>query len=358
MAGDLRNTTTSQMAGTVRDFSVQPRSVNGITEQDEIFWDNPHFTTYYGYYKEIPEIAQCVNALVMFTTGRGFLTDAVSREILEHVKGNGKQTFIEIIQNFLRVYFVNGEAYLEIIKDKETNQLLNLKNLNPQTMRVVYGKNGMIKRYEQRNKEGADATKWKPQEIFHMKNKNFADELGGFTPIETCKKIIDMRNEAMQDYRRVLHRSSIRVMYVDINDPTKTTTLRTQYAEGIAKGEILIIPAPKGREGVEFEDLPSPPVTNFLSWIQYLENFFYQAFGVNPVVAGNVAQTTEAASQTSMMVFEQVYIDLQKIVESAIWNQLFFKIEFLKPVSLMEKVATDEAKNTGQMMMQPGEGQV
>lgn len=356
MAGSLSNTTTTTMTNSVENYSPSASSVQGILDQDEIFYDNPNFTQYYGYYKEVAEINQVVNALVMWTLGRGFTTDTRTRVILEHITGNGKQTFKEIMENFLRVYLVNGEAYLEIILD-EDGDLLNLKNLNPQNMRVVYGRNGIIKRYEQLNRFGKQNSKWKPEEIFHMKNKSFADELGGFTPISSCKWIIDARNEAMRDWRRISHRSTIRVLYCDIADTSKISTLRSQYQEGINKGEVLILPAKKGEE-IEFEDLVLPPINNFLDWIRYLEGFFYQAFGVNPVVAGNLAQTTEAASKTGMLAFEQVYIDLQDTLELAIWNQLFIKIEYDKPISLSENLATDEAKNTGQLGLQPSEAQV
>jgi len=64
--------------------------------------------------------------------------------LLDTIKGNGLDTFNTILENMIRTYYIGGDSFAEIIRDDEGN-LINLKSLDPATMTIVVGENGMLK---------------------------------------------------------------------------------------------------------------------------------------------------------------------------------------------------------------------
>ena len=73
------------------------------------------------------------------------------------------------MSNAVKVYTIGGDFYAEIIKDG--GKLINLKPLNPATIKIIANDGGIITGYEQISK-GAITKKplhsWKPEEIFHL----------------------------------------------------------------------------------------------------------------------------------------------------------------------------------------------
>lgn len=353
----VQNTTTTNMSNIVDDFIVSPKLPDVASPVQETYYDNPNFSTYFGYYKTIPELKRAIDAMATYTVGKGFDTDSASQIVLEHVGGNGKQTIDEIFWDMLVIAMVNGDAYAEIIRDDNADPqslMTNLKVLDPSTFRVVYNSSGMVIRYEQRNRrsDGSENNiKWEPNQIFHITNDRVADETHGTSVIESCKWVIDARNEAMSDWRRISHRSTIRVLYVDIDDNSRLATLKTQWADAIANGEVLLLPVK--RADAELADYTLPPVDAFLQWIKYLENFFYQAVGIPKIILGGSEEFTEAGSKIALLTFDQKWKTMQNKLENAIWNQLYIKLNFVEPVSIKNELVTDEQKNTGQTNIQP-----
>ena len=331
---------------TIQDYSVSSKVIDEA-QSDEFYWYNSNFSKYLGYYKQIPELKKAVDALACWTAGKGWTADNHTTNNLNIISGWGEDSFDSIMQNMIIVKKINGDAYSEIIKQKST--IFNLKPLNPSNVRHVVDKKGIIKRYDVWN--GSKWEEFKPQDIFHISNDRVASEIHGTSVIEACQWIIDAKNEAMADWRRISHRSTIRVMYIDVDDTSKLSTIKTQYADAIKKGELLIIPGK--RSDAELADLSAPPVANFLEWIRYLENFFYQALGIPKVILGGADLFTEASSKVGYLTFEQVYAAEQRLLEQDIKNQLGWEVAFERPVSLKEDVLGSEEKNTGQVGFQP-----
>lgn len=348
--------TVSDLTGGVSNYSVNQETLDSPSYSEaETYYDFPDASRNLGYYKNIPELKKAIDALVIWVAGKGVNIESIrDKVILERLSGWGEDSFQSIIKNLIRQKKIHGDAFAEIIRGEE-GTLINLKPLNTAHMRVVTNNKGMIIRYEQRTATGKKPSiKFKPEDILHLCNDRIGDEVHGTSVIDACKWIIDARNEAMADWRRISHRSTIRVMYVDVDDSAKITTLKTQYKEGINKGEILILPAKKG--DVEFEDLQLPPVDAFLRWIQYLENIFYQAVGVPRVIASS-QEFSEASSKVGYMTFEPTYTDEQTETEADIWNQLGIRLKFNRPPSLHGVMSESEQKNTGQVGVQPNEVQ-
>lgn len=338
-------------SSTIKDFSVNAVSLDSPSASNEIYWDSPYYKKWLGYYKKIPELKQAIDSLAMWVAGKGYKTDPSTKVILEHISGWGEDTIDSILKNMISTKKINGDAFAEIIK--ENGILINLKPLAPDNIRIVVGKNGIIKRYEQINKDGNKKI-FKPEEIFHISNCRTADEIHGVSVVESCEEVILMRNEAMTDWRKCLHRNiyPLKIVELDTDDPTKINAFITKWESSVKDRETIFIP--KGSAGVS---IPQVSMQNPESWIRYLENFFYQAVGVPKVILGGSQEFTEASSKIGYLTFEQVYMSEQRELEQDIWNQLGLKIEFERPVSLKEAVQESEAANTGQTGFQPNEMQ-
>lgn len=354
MDRDLNNSTTTNLRGTEKDISIKKRTVDEVFAEKETKWIIKDFTTNFGYYKEIPELKKAIDALAMWTAGKGFQTDLTTKIDLEHIQGWGEDTFDSILQNMIIIKKICGDSFAEIIRDEETGILINLKPLNPQRISIVLNDKGIIIAYEYMSTDGKTVEhRFDKSDIFHLCNDRVASEIHGVSVIEACKWVIDAKNEAMRDWRRILHRSTLRVIYIDADDPTKLNTAKTQYADAIKNGEVLVLPGKRG--DTEVADYSAPPVATFLEWIRYLDNFFYQALGVPKVILGGSQEFTEASSKVGYLTFEQVYASEQRLLEQDLWNQLQIRVTFERPVSLKEDIVTSEAGNTGQVGFQANE---
>ena len=159
-------------------------------------------------------------------------------------------------------------------------------------------------------------------------------------------------NEAMDDERKIKHRElSLGILYVDTDNTTKINAIKTQYANAIKNGELLVLP----KDTAEIKDSGVRPQDR-ISWIQYLENFFYQAVGVPRVIATS-ENFTEASSKVGYLTFEPIYTREQTDMETDLLNQVGLKLKFNRPPSLMDNAQQTEQKNSGATTIQPGETQ-
>lgn len=354
----LSSVTTSDLTNTESPFTATPQNTDGISNQDEIIWNNKFFSEYYGYYRQIPELQNAINMRSTFAVGAGYECDTETKVALDFIAGNGKDKFLTILRNMCIIRQVNGDAYAEIIRDPETSYIVNLKPLDPSSIEVVFDRNGMIKHYNQVNKIAGKQvkTKFKKESIFHLSRNRVADETHGISVVEACKWIIDARNEAMQDYRTVLRRNVVplRVIKVDLDDPVKIQALTVKYENLIKNKEVLFIP----KDVMEIENVPNAlnSAVNPMSWLEQLKGYFYQAVGVPEILMGGGQSFSESSAKISYLGYEQPIKEEQRDLEEQIWEQLQFKIKLTFPTSLKNELLNDEqADGQGSIGFQPNE---
>ena len=348
---DVGSAATTDLSGTIKDYSVTHKALDfAAMGQKETYWDFADATKNFGYYKTIPELKKAIDALAIWTAGIGYETDAYNKVLLESVKGWGEDSFQQIMQNMIIVKKIIGDSFAEIIR-KDDGLLLNIKVISPERVRFVVGPNGIILRYDVRKQEGTFKS-IKKEDMLHLCNDRLADEIHGTSVIDACKWVIDARHEALTDERKIKHRElALGILYVDTDDTAKLTQIKTQYAEAVKNGEVLVLP----KETAELKDAGVKPQDR-LAWIQYLENFFYQAVGVPRVIATS-ENYTEAASKVGFLTFEPIYTNEQSLLEQDLWSQLGIKVTFNRPPSLSGVLQQSEEKNTGQTSIQPNEMQ-
>ena len=326
------------------DYSVGSQQTEAASEQKETEWMNVNWPSWLGYYKSIPELSSVIDAKATWTVGKGFTADEETTLLLDTIKGWGKDTFNTIIENMIRTYNIGGDAFCEIIRDEE-DILINLKPLDPSVMKIVVDRKGVVLRYEQISKIKQPNKRFEPDEIFHLPRNRVADEIHGVSIVEKLINIILMKNEAMDDWKRVLHRNidPMMIFHLDTDDTTKIAAFKAKMDAARGKGENMYIP----KDAVVPEQLSIAPnaALNPITWIETLDSKFYEAAQVPKIIVGSSGGFTEAAVKIAYLAFQQTIEEEQLFVEEQVLAQLNLVIELEFPASLEAELLSDKAKD-------------
>jgi hypothetical protein len=341
---NISGTEYGNLSGTGTSYSVDPVQTDGATGQKETEYINSDWAQQLGYYKKIPELKAAIDAKATWTVGKGFTTNPVTEMLLSSIKGNGKDTFNTILENLIRTAQIGGDSYAEIIRDDD-DVLANLKPLDPETIKIVANRKGLIIRYEQVGKINKDIKKFKPENMFHLSRNRVADEMHGQSMIDAVEEIILMRNEAMSDMRILMHRhvKPITVFHLDTDDAAKISEFKAKADKATDKGENLFIP--KGAVELDMQAVASNATLNPLPWIESLNNYFFQATGVPDIIVGGSKSLTEASSKIAYLAFQQTIEEEQLYVEEQILSQLNLEISLEFPASLENEMLSDNKKD-------------
>ena len=104
----------------------------------------------------------------------------------------------------------------------------------------------------------------------------------------------------------------------------------------------------------KIEAYPSRGSEDRTAWISYLENFFYQVFGVPRSIATSDG-TSEVGGKMGHVIFEPIYTKEQVDLEEDLLLQQAIEITFNRPPSLGGLVQDTIQKNTGQTNIQPND---
>jgi hypothetical protein len=241
--GEMNLNSASASSATFTDYSVPSASTDGIRGDSETEWVMQNWTTYLGYFKEIPELAAAINAKATWTIGKGFKADETTTMLLDTIKGWGKDTFNTILENMIRTYYIGGDSFAEIVRDDE-GILINLKPLDPSTIKIIANKKGIITRYEQMSKTKGKPKVFQPEQIFHLARNRLADEVHGESICKNLEWIILARNEAMEGYKSVMQKfmKPRYIFHLDTDDETKIATFKTKMDQTWADGNNIYIP--------------------------------------------------------------------------------------------------------------------
>lgn len=342
---NTNSATTTNFTAVVPDFIVNSKALDNADKDGLVYWYFEKATENYGYYSTIPEIFSAANALATWSTGRGYITESdLTKQELDHVTGMGKDTFEQIMWNHEVVKLIVGDAFAEV-KRKE-GKIINIISISPERVRLVY-KDGRLVRYDTWNNHEWKAIK--KEDMFHSINKKIGDQVHGTSQIDACKWIIDARNEALLDGRMIQNRGkALGIAYYKTDNAGKIAYANSQIEKAVKNGEMVGLP-----EGtVEIREFPTKNIVDRMSWIAYLENFFYQTFGVPRSIVSSDG-TSEVGGKMGHVIFEAIYAKESRDLEQDLWNQHAIKITFNRPPSLGGMVAEEEDKNTGMTSMQP-----
>ena len=332
----------SDLSNTMTDYSVPEMVTDAGDGSVEYMYQNAHFAEQLGFYKQIPELRIAVDTKANWVVGNGFEAPESTSLLLDTIKGNGKDSFNSILENMERVCQFGEDAYAEIIRD-DKGVLINIKPLDTRTMQIFFDTKGRIKRYEQTSKNKKPNKKFKPDEIFQLSHNRIADEVHGTSIIPALKFVILARNEAMSDWKRVLHRNvdPLMIFHLDTDDPTEIKAFKATNDSARGNGENMYIP--KGVVEPEQVATAQNATLNPLAWINQLNDYFFQAVGVPQIIIGNAKEFTDASGKIVYLAFEQRIKGRQLFVEEQVLGQLNLEINLTFPASLQTDAISDTA---------------
>ena len=162
-----------------------------------------------------------------------------------------------------------------------------------------------------------------------------------------------MKNEAMDDWKRVLHRNvdPLWIFHLDTDDLTEIAEIKAKNDAARGKGENMYIP--KGVVVPELMGVAPNATLSPLAWIESLDTHFYEAAQVPKIVVGGVGGYTEAAVRVAYLSFEQPIREEQLYVEEQILAQLNLVIKFRFPVSMEHGVLSSISKESSMKAATP-----
>ena len=283
-----------------------------------------------------------IDAKATWTVGKGITSDEIVTLTLDTWNGFGKDSFNSVLENLIREYHIYGDAFAEIVGTEDN--VLNLKPLDPSVVTTVADSKGIIKRYEI-EQQGGIVKKFSPDKIFHLCRNRIADEIHGISIIDAVEWIILARNEAMADYKKLLHRNvyPVRIWHLDTDVPSKINAFKAKVEASKGLGEDIFIP--KGAVETELAAVGANTSLNPLPWIQQLNSYFFQAVGVPQIIVGGSQELTQTAAQIAYLAFEQTIEEEQLFIEEQVLAQLQLEINLEFPASLQKNLMDDGRKD-------------
>lgn len=347
----IGNNATTDLSGTVQDVQITPANIDPASGIGARVWDYPDAANHLGFLKQIAEMKSALKVLVMRVCGSGWDAGPKTARLKAFV-GWGNDTFDTICENILTQSKALGDGFAEIIRD-ENKDPINLKPLYTGDMKVFSDENGLIEKYEQKSHSpDAKNKEFRRDQIFHISNDRLGNEIHGTSVVASLKVIIEAKNEALSDERKIRHRElAMGVLRVDTGDEVEKKKAKEAYQDAVNKGEVLVLP-----EGFKLEDNPNTP-RDRLQWLQYLDNLLYQVIGTPKVLVTSEGYT-EAGGKAGLLAFEPTEIAEKLRFEAAFLAQVGIKFTFTRTPSLLGPTQETEQKNSGQTAIQANETQI
>ncbi len=352
VAMDVKNTTTS--SGLDQSLKIQttsPEDVDraGINQEP---WQSTMWETYNSYYKNHLAAKSTINKLSMWTIGTGFTAEKRTKNILDKIVGWGKDTFDEILDNQIRIKHVNGDSYAEIVTENNEpikpngSNLINIKPLNPGSLKHVVNPQGMLESYIQVREDGGEIP-LRLNQVFHLVMNRTADEIHGTGDIASLITFLDKIKQLDEDMTVMFHRFVVPLVIWKLNtdDPTAMATFKTQEKAAWNTGDNLIVPD----TAVDYKLLEAGvgvgKVINPMEWRNKWTEEVIKGGGVPALIMAIESGTTEASAKMVFLAWQLVVDKEQKSIINQVKSQLGLEIKLPKPPKIDAALANDEKKD-------------
>lgn len=340
---NIGSSVASDLTNTVVDYSVESSSTDGNAGLEEFRWTMENWEENLGYYRVIPELKTAINTKATWALGAGIKTDPQTELLIGNIRGSGKDSFNGILKNQFVVATIGGDSFAEIIRNKD-GYLRNVKPLDPSSMVIVQNGKGMIIRYEQTSRTTKINKRFEVDEIFHLSRERIADEIHGISVITSVRWIILARNEAMADWKIVLHRNvyPLWIFHLDTDDADEIAAFKIKHDNARANGENMYVP--KGVVEPEQVTTAQNSTLNPLAWIDRLNDYFFQAVNCPQIIIGNAKEFTDASGKIVYLAYEQSVKADQLYLEEQVLGQLNLDIALTFPASLQNDAISDDSQ--------------
>jgi len=294
----------------------------------------PDWTKWHGIYRTVAEARSTIDIHSFWVVGKKLVMDDKTAKIVGRIRGAGNDTFRKILRNIKRTSKICGDGFADAPRDK-ANRLINLKPLNPGTIRIVSDNKCMIVRYEQvaSNKKDAKVLEtWQPEEMFHISNDRIADEIHGIPELEKTYNIMKWKHQSMGDLATVYHRYVFPILdiYAKTDDETELAHIESIYTKSIKDMTHRIIPVDVV-DKVERVAIPQFATLDPLPWLKFLRSFYTEASNVPDLVRGKSDEVSLAAGKLNLLSYKEKIIMEQLEYSEEIKAQLGLDISFEEP---------------------------
>jgi hypothetical protein len=182
-----------------------------------------------------------------------------------------------------------------------------------------------------------------------------ADEIKGTRILDSLEWLILARNEAMSDWKKVLHRNvqPLWIFHLDTDDATEIGNFKTTMDSAREDGENMYIP--KGAVVPELVSTATNSSLNPLAWIQQLNSYFFQAVMTPQIIVGNSQEFTDASAKIGYLAFEQNIKAKQLYAEEQVLGQLNLEIFLTFPATLQQDLVSGMAQDPKLLASQPND---
>jgi len=356
---DIQNTSVPDM-NNWDETAIDQKTTDGISDAKETEWTSTFWTKYWGYYNEHPELKSALNLKAIWNIGKGYTTDNATKATLSKIKGQGNESFDDVLYNMELIRRINGDSFAEIIRSA-SGALLNIKPLDPGSIRIIFDGKGIIKRYEQFNKLGSSKTNkqtvhiFKTTEIFHLSNNRLADQIHGISDIESLDKTILAEIESFSDITKVMHRQAkpFIIFKYKTDDLVKVEATAKKIDALREVGNDLHIPDDDNILSYEVVEVNVSQI--IMEWRNDIRNKFYRSIGLPQIMPGAGGQGTESDSKVIYFAFERLVERDQRYIENQVKMQLHLDIDLIPPASMSQDLRTDSKKDAGINVAQPND---
>lgn len=354
---DIGNTVASGNSA-IPAHAIPSESMDNPSTQGLTRWNNEEAPKQWGIFLAAGDFKSAILMKAIWNVGKGWTTLSThSQQILDRIVGNGKQNFDDILFNMEVMKRVFGDAYAEIIRDPKTNELVNLKILDPANVTILSNNKAMIKGYELatgKNSKGKTQT-FKAEQIFHMPNNMLGNQIHGISDIAGMEKTILADDKSFEDLQNIVsfQAKPFIIFKMKTDDQTLINAFVTKVRNARAAGDDMFIPDDENL--LSYEVVQVNPSSILMEWRNDLRNGFYRKLGL-PLILFGASGSTESGGKMETFAHEQVFEYDQRDIEGHVWDQLGHKIDLISPTSLLNSLQSDQAKDASQgLEVQPSD---
>lgn len=332
-------------------MSSPSAEITGINESGETEYLNDKWNELWGYFTEHSELRAALLTKTTFIVGAGYKCSPETQVILDHISGMGKDSFLDVLFNQELMKRVARDSFAQIIRaDNKEKTLLNLKPLNPGSIKICLDKYGVISEYQQISRIGdknVAIKHFKPEEIFHLSNNRLGDSVCGFSDIEGLNKELLAELESFQDTKSVMKQCAhpFIIFQAKTDDTTKLNALDAKMKRVRDKNDNYMI-IPDDENILTYQVVQINPSQVLLQWRDDLRRKFYRAIGLPELIVSGGGDSTESGGKIGSLHFSQIVERDQKYLEEQCKSQLGIEINLIAPETLaMETLQQDNAKD-------------
>jgi len=327
------------------EYTAPVMQTDGVTGT-ETEWQNHNWGRQWGLFNTNSDLRNAINMKAIWTVGKGYTTNERNTVILRQISGMGKDTFDTIMFSLEVTKRIGGDAYAEIIRS-EDGILINIKPLDPSTIKHIVDARGILIRYEQHGKlsNKKSIKKFQPKDMLHLTNMRLADSLHGLSDVDILEPVVKADEQSFDDLQKFMHwQAKPQIMFkIGTDNQAKINDFITKMEAAHQKGDNIYIP--DDENAVDYKVIQVTANEVILKYRNELRGKFYRGIGLPQVQVGGSGGGTESDSKVIYLAHEQIVHWEQLELEQQLLKQLGIEITFTRPATLSQDLQNDEKKD-------------